>query len=71
MIFFIFFLGCWTSGLRMLPAFLDEPDLKNVSCWPFWMNQTWKYKLPAFLDEPDLGYCWTPDLKCCSFPYSS
>ncbi|GES95620.1 hypothetical protein RCL_jg9895.t1 [Rhizophagus clarus] len=23
--------GCWTPGLGMLPAFLDEPDLENVA----------------------------------------
>ncbi|GES95615.1 hypothetical protein RCL_jg9889.t1 [Rhizophagus clarus] len=23
--------GCWTPGLGMLPAFLDEPDLGNVA----------------------------------------
>ncbi|GBC07620.1 hypothetical protein RclHR1_07590001 [Rhizophagus clarus] len=58
---------CWTPGLRM---FLDEPDLGNVagllgrtrlgnvSCRPSWTNWTWEY-------------CWTPDLKCCSFPCSS
>ncbi|GBB89766.1 hypothetical protein RclHR1_16570001 [Rhizophagus clarus] len=38
--------SCWTPELGMLPAFLNEPDLGNVS---------WKGWLPAFLDEPDLG----------------
>ncbi|GBB93138.1 hypothetical protein RclHR1_21150005 [Rhizophagus clarus] len=57
-------MSCWTPGLGMLPAFLDEPDLGNVagllgrtrlgnvSCQPSWTNRTWEY-------------CWTPDLKCC------
>ncbi|GES81924.1 hypothetical protein RCL_jg1823.t1 [Rhizophagus clarus] len=66
MIFFYFFLGCWTPKLGMLPAFLNEPDLGNVAgllgrirlgkcCRPSWMNQTWECKLLAFLDELDLG----------------
>ncbi|GBC06046.1 hypothetical protein RclHR1_06590006 [Rhizophagus clarus] len=46
-------------------------DSLRIRCWtprlriqvgkdyrPSWMNWTWKY-------------CWTSDLKCCSFPCSS
>ncbi|GES82928.1 hypothetical protein RCL_jg27805.t1 [Rhizophagus clarus] len=58
--------GCWTPGLGMLPAFLDEPDLGNKL--PAFLDEPDLGMLPAFLDEPDLGILLDSGLEMLQFP---
>ncbi|GES73353.1 hypothetical protein RCL_jg3863.t1 [Rhizophagus clarus] len=44
-------------GTDLVASLLGRTGLGKC-CRPSWTNRTWEY-------------CWTPDLKCCSFPCSS